>query len=361
MSGYTIALLIGGLGLLVVGAELLVRGAARLGTLLGLSPLIIGLTVVAYGTSAPELAVSVKAAMQGQGSLALGNVVGSNIFNILMILGVSALVVPLTVSERLVRLDVPVMLAVTLLMAMMGLDGAIGRGDGLILFGGAVCYTAFLIIQGRRQTQEEQGDAGAAVPSESRARRALVSAGLVALGLGLLVQGAEWLVGGAVALAKAWGVSEMVIGLTIVAAGTSLPELATSVVAGVRGQRDIAVGNVVGSNIFNILTVLGVSAALSPAGVSVPAAAMRFDIPVAIAAALACLPIFFTGARIARWEGGLFLLYYLAYVVYLVLSATGSGAASPFALGMGAFVIPLTLITLSIVTFRAFWAKRRRR
>ncbi|HUU99300.1 MAG TPA: calcium/sodium antiporter [Phycisphaerae bacterium] len=324
----TLVVFVVGLGLLVGGAEALVRGAVRVARTLGVSPLVIGLTVVAYGTSAPEMAVSVKAALADQTDLSLGNVVGSNIFNVLFILGVSAAITPLLVNRRLLRSDLWVMLTVSGLTYLLGLDGHIGRVDGLLLLGMMVAYTAWSIRQSRRENQAVQSEfaKGFGVARGVQPAALVVSLGLVVLGLALLVVGARWLLQGAVGIAAALGVGERVIGLTIVAAGTSLPEVATSIVAAVRGERDIAVGNVVGSNIFNILAVLGAAAAIGPSSVNVSNAALRFDIPVMILAAAACLPIFYTARRIDRWEGWLFLAGYALYTSYLVYTAAETAA-----------------------------------
>jgi len=336
-----------GLALLVAGAELLVRGASRLARAVGVSPLVIGLTVVAYGTSAPELAVNVKAGLAGQADIAVGNAVGSNIYNVLLILGVSALVVPLAVSMRLVRLDVPIMIGVSALAWFLALDGGIGRADGTLLLAGCVAYTAFALAKGRHEC------ASADEKTKVTGGRAVGFAILFVLaGLGLLVVGAGWLVDGAAGLARALGVSELVIGLTIVAAGTSLPETATSIVAAARGERDIAVGNIVGSNIFNVLAVLGIAGAVS-GNVPVSAAAMRFDIPVMIAVAVACLPIFFTGGRISRWEGALFTAYYVAYVTYLVLAASHHDLLSAFSAAMLWFALPATALGIGLSLYYA--------
>lgn len=368
-----VILLISGLAALVVGAELLVRGASRLAERIGISALVVGLTVVAFGTSAPEMAVSVGTAFSGKADLALGNVVGSNIFNILFILGLSALVVPLVVDQKLVRFDVPLMIGVSLLVLLLGLDGVIGRPEGVLLFAGILGYTAWCTIAGRSESpavqQEYEQAFGHSVTTElaetpGRAPRTdglSGQLGLIIAGLILLVLGAGWLVDGASELARRLGVSELVIGLTIVAGGTSLPELATSVVAAVRGERDIAVGNVVGSNIFNILAVLGLSAAVAPDGVAVADQALRFDIPVMIAVAAGCLPIFFTGHQIARWEGALFVAYYLAYTATLVMLATRSDVLPRFRLAMNGFVLPLTAITLVVIAMRALAASRTNR
>ena len=350
----TILLFVMGGGLLIGGAELLVRGASRLAVAAGISPLVVGLTVVAFGTSSPELAVTIGSAHADQADVALGNVVGSNIFNLLFILGVSALIAPLVVAQQLVRLDVPVMIGASVLALLLALDGVIGRIDGLILFTGVVAYTVFLIRQSRRETAPVQAEYEHAFGGEERKHASrLVNIAFILVGLGLLVLGADWLVEAAVTTATALGVSELVIGLTIVAAGTSLPEVATSVLASLRGERDIAVGNVVGSSIFNLLAVLGLGSIVAPAGVAVPQGALTFDIPVMIAAAIATLPIFFTGYAIARWEGAVFLGYYGAYAFYLFLDSTEHHALNEFGFAMTWFVLPLTALTLLIVGLRA--------
>lgn len=347
--------LLGGLALLLVGAELLVRGASRLAAALGIAPLVIGLTVVAYGTSAPELAVSVRAGLAGSAGLAVGNVLGSNLFNILLVLGLSSLLVPLDVSRKLIRIDVPILVAVTTLAYVLALDGRLGRGDGAVLLALAAAYTGLQVFAARRPRSgtERAGDGAGEGSREGAGGSWPVQVALVLGGLALLVVGAGWLVEGAVAMARWLGVGETLIGLTIVAAGTSLPEVATSIVAGVRGERDLATGNVVGSDIFNVLVVLGAAGALSPRGLPIPEQALRFDFPVALAAAFACLPIFFTGHRIARWEGALFLAYYAAYVLYLFLSAARRPSLAAFERAMLVYVIPLTAVTLATVTVRA--------
>jgi len=348
----TALFLISGLVFLVLGAEGLVRGASRLASRVGIPSIVVGLTVVAFGTSAPELAVSIGSSLSEQADVALGNVVGSNIFNVLFILGAAAIVTPLAAAARLVRLDVPLGIGVSVLMLVLAFDGTIGRFDGLLLVGGILPYTGFLIGHSRAS-----GDSSSAAPPHNSVENGWVwNLCLVVGGLALLVLGARWFVDAAVGLARTLGVSELVIGLTIVAGGTSLPELATSVLAGLRGERDIAIGNVVGSNIFNVLAVLGLSATVAPDGIPVSNALLWFDLPVMIAVAGACLPIFFTGYTIARWEGILFVGYYVAYTTYLILGATQHAALSTFSFAMGTFVLPLTLVTLAVLGFRA-WRK----
>jgi len=348
-----------GLAALILGGELLVRGASRLAAVAGVSPLVIGLTVVAFGTSAPELAVSLKASFAGQTDMAVGNIVGSNIFNVLLILGISATIAPLIVSSQLVRLDVPLMIGVSILMLLLGLDGGIGRADGGLLFAGLICYTGWSVYQSRKETaavRQEFEQVFGQQPAGSRFQL-MMQLGFMAGGLLLLSFGANWLVTGATDIARSLGMSELLIGLTILAAGTSLPEVAASILASLRGERDIAVGNVIGSNIFNIMCVLGLSAAVSPAGVDVSDTALRLDMPVMIAVAVACLPIFYTGHVIDRWEGILFFAYYCGYITYLVLAATIPNLGRTFGFVMLAFVLPLTAITLVLGVVRALRAR----
>jgi len=350
----TIAFLGAGLVLLVVGAESLVKGASRLAASFGVSPLVIGLTIVAFGTSAPEMAVSVGSAWSGQADLALGNVVGSNIFNVLFILGLSALLAPLVVNQQLVRLDVPLMIVVSILTLVFGLDGNISRIDGLILFAAIIAYTLYLIAQTRKETNPDvhaEYEQEYANKDKGGVTHYLRDGALILGGLVLLVLGSQWLVDSAIDIAKYFGVSELIIGLTIVAAGTSLPELATSVIASLRGERDIAVGNVVGSNIFNVLSVLGFSSIVAPNGIAVPDAAINFDIPVMIGVAVACLPIFFAGYLISRWNGALFLFYYMAYTAYLIMASINHDMLVTFTTAM-MFLIPLTFVTLVVIALR---------
>jgi cation:H+ antiporter len=347
-----------GLAALIGGAELLVRGASRLALSFGISPLVVGLTVVAFGTSSPELAVSVQSAWSGQVDIALGNVVGSSIFNVLFILGLSALITPLLVAQQLIRQEVPVMVGASLLLWALVWDGGISRWDGALLFGLLTAYLVFVIRQSRRENKAIEAEYAQEFGDGRRWDGYWpVQLLLIAGGLAMLVTGSDWLVGAAVVFAKQLGMSELVIGLTIVAAGTSMPEVATSVVAALRGERDIAVGNVVGSNIFNILCVLGLSALVAPASLTVPESMLSFDLPVMIAVAAACLPIFFTGNLIARWEGALFLGYYAAYTVYLVLAAQRHDALAAYGFVMAAVVLPLTLVTLLLVAWREWRAR----
>lgn len=350
-----IAFLIVGLILLVFSADYLVKGAANIAAALGISPLVVGLTVVAFGTSAPELAVSVMAAFEGKADLAVGNVIGSNIFNILVILGISALIIPLVVHRQLIRFDVPVMIFVSVLVYLLSMDGKISRVDGIILFSLVLAYVVFLIRKSRKE-----GDPGVIGEYEQEFSKVgqnpkwLKNIAFVVLGVAGLVIGSDRLVVGAVIIAEHFGVSELIIGLTIVSVGTSLPEVATSIVAALKGERDIAVGNVVGSNIFNILTVLGISSIVSPAGIAVAKAALDFDMLFMIAVAVATLPVFFHGYRIGRASGFFFLAAYGAYLAYLILDSTGHGALPAYRDAMLRFAAPGAGVALIVLLFRAF-------
>jgi cation:H+ antiporter len=304
---------LGGLALLVVGAAALVRGAAALAIRLGLTPLVVGLTVVAFGTSAPELVVSVDAALKGVGGIAVGNVVGSNVANVGLILALAAILRPVPTSPALIRRDVPIMIGVTAFVIVMLRDGRIGLVEGAFLVLGLVAYLGFSIYVAR--SDRRAADALASEVPVAQGPKWLDPV-LAVAGLGVLIAGAELMVGGAVALAEDFGVSDALIGLTIVAIGTSLPELATSVVAAVRGEGAIAAGNVVGSNVFNLLGILGVAAVLNP----LHAPGLRpTDMAAMAVFAVVLVPLMLTGRRLVRAEGALLLAAYVSYVGYLAL------------------------------------------
>jgi cation:H+ antiporter len=353
---WNLLVFVGGLLALVAGANALVHGASRMALSLGISPLVVGLTIVAFGTSAPEMAVSTGAVLNGQTDIALGNVVGSNIFNVLFILGASALIAPLVVHVQLIRQEVPIMLGAALLLIVLASDGSISWWDGALLLVLMLVYTGFLIVQSRRESAADTAEFDAELqPADAGAwdSRWPVQLGLIAAGLGLLVLGSEGLVTSSVAFAKALGVSDLVIGLTIVAAGTSMPEVATSLTAAFKGERDIAVGNVVGSNTFNILGCVGLSGVASGTlGLPVAPSMLTFDLWVMLAVTLACLPVFLSGREIARWEGGLFLGYYAAYVAYMILAAQQHDALPAYSAAMMSFVVPLTIVTFIVVLLR---------
>lgn len=339
----TILFFVAGLILLIGGAELLVRGASELAGRLGMTPLVIGLTVVAFGTSAPELAISLQSGIAGEDALLLGNVIGSNIFNILFILGISAILIPLVVSKNLIKLDVPLMIGASIMLYFFAWDGVISRIEGGILFVSLLSYIGYLVYDARRQYHTKSKEKNAQV--EASSRYWVWDILFVLFGFILLVVGARWLVNGAVTFAEYLGVSSLVVGLTIVAAGTSLPEIATSVLASIKGERDLAVGNIVGSNLFNIMCIVGLTAIVLPDGITVQPGVVGFDIPVMIAASIVCLPIFITGKLISRLEGIFFLGYYISFTVYLILTATEHHLLSYFNAAMGWFVLPMTLMT----------------
>jgi len=343
-----------GLGALVIGAEALVRGAAKIALSLGISPLVVGLTIVAMGTSSPEVAVSVGAALSGSTDIAVGNVVGSNIFNVLFILGVSAVITPLIVHSQIIRQEVPIMIGASVILAVMILDGLLGRAESGLLLALLVGYVVFLIRQSRAETPEirEEYEGAEARRKGGWDSHWAVQLLLIAAGLGLLVLGSNWLVDAAVAFARALGVSDLVIGLTIIAAGTSMPEVATSIMAAVRGERDIAVGNVIGSNTFNILGCLGISGVVSTSGLGIAPALLNFDLWVMLAVAIACLPVFLLGRQIGRRRGLLFLAYYAAYVAYLIMGAQQHDALDEFSAVMLSFVLPITIVTLVAMVVR---------
>jgi cation:H+ antiporter len=303
-----------GLALLVFGGEALVRGAVRLAALTGLSAVVIGLTVVAFGTSAPELAVSLAAAVSGSPEIAIGNVVGSNIFNVLVVLGIAAVIIPLPVASTLVRIDVPILIAVSVAFIALAANGILGRIEGAILLGAVVAYTIFAVYISRRESAVVERQASEFLGTGEQ--RIWVQALLIAVGLLLLVAGARLMVYAAVQIATGLGISQAVIGLTIVAAGTSLPEIATSVVAALRREPDIAVGNIVGSSIFNLLAIVGLTALVHP--ITVAPVFLQRDLWVMLAVTVAMLPIIVTGRKVVRWEGVLLLAGYAGYLYWVL-------------------------------------------
>jgi len=355
MTPLEIVLFILGFFLLLVGAEFLVRGASRLAITFGVTPLVVGLTVVAYGTSAPELAITSMASYETppQPDIAVGNVVGSNISNLLLVLGFASIIMPLVVAKSIVWRNGPIMLAVSAVLVAMSYDGEIQRLEAAFLLVGAILYSVYAIYAGRRdkQLQKIASEEVEAEPVHSTIGM-LLQLGWIVLGLGMLVLGSNWLVDGAVSFAHYVGVSELVIGLTIVAVGTSLPEVATSAVAAFKGETDIAVGNVVGSNIFNVLLVVGGTGLISPQILVVSADAMWIDMPIMLAVSVASLIVFFTGYQIARWEGCILLSFFVIYTVYRYLQGGGSSLAEPFAQIMLVLVAP---VTFGLLIFSAVW------
>lgn len=343
------AILIVGLIALTLGGDWLVRTASRISQAFGVPPLVIGLTVVAFGTSAPEFGVSLNSAWRGDTELALGNVLGSNIFNVLFILGISALITPLTVAHQLIRIDVPLMIFATALTLFLGWDGNLNTSDGVILFSCLITYLIWLAYDQIRSGGSSSHDFESELSSDNGplgVRGALMQVGIGLAALAALAIGSRFFVDGAVAIARLLEIDELVIGLTIVAVGTSLPEIATSVMASIRGERDMAVGNVVGSNLFNILGVLGLTSIVSSDGVPVSDAAKTMDIPVALLVAIACFPIFFSWRKVFRWEGALFLGYYIAYITHLLLHVQDHHATNDIRFIILWFALPFTVLLL---------------
>lgn len=307
------SLVVGSL-LLIVGADRLVTGASAIAKRLGLSQLVIGLTVVALGTSTPELFVSAAGALQGKTDLAVGNVVGSNIGNLLLILSVTGVITPLAVNPRILSFDTFVMIAAAVMVAALGADGSLSRGDGAILL---ACLAAYLWVSVK---SAKGADTDAKDASPATLPPLLPSLAWLVLGLGLLAGGSQLVVFGAVELARAAGLSELVIGLTIVAVGTSLPEIVTSILAARRGDTDLSVGNVVGSNILNVFAILGASCMLTSEGLQVPQVALEFDIPVMIGVSILAWPMFRTHRTVTRLDAVILGIGYVLYVVALVMN-----------------------------------------
>nr|BFD39642.1 calcium/sodium antiporter [Pseudomonas sp. FFPRI_1] len=342
--------------LLIAGAELLVRAAIRLAARLHVRPLIIGLSIVAVGSSAPQMAISLQATLADNTDIAVGSVIGSNIFNILVTLGLSALIIPLRVSRQLVRLDIPLMIGASLLVYVLAYNEHLTPADGLILLAALALYLVLLL----RQSKHAQRPHSPAPAGQRSFLPRFSSMLLVLLGLGLLVLAGHLLLGAAVTVADDLGLSERVMGLTVIAVSTSLPQLATSLLAALRGQREIAVGNIIGSNLFNLLGVLGFTALMAPTPLSVSPNALDFDLPVMLGVAVLCLPVFYSGYRVTRAEGLLFLGLYLAYGLHVVSFTTGMPLAGKLEHLMLFFVLPALVAFLLFSSLRA-WRRQHKR
>lgn len=345
--------MISGLLLLIVGAEILVRAAVRLAASLKVRPLIIGLTIVAFGSSAPQMTVSLQATLAGNTDIAVGSVIGSSIFNILVTLGLSALIIPLRVSRQLVRLDIPVMILAGLLVFTLAANEELTPVDGALLLVALIAYLAVLHYQTRHSRRPRTLDTVAQAPW-------LSSVLLMLGGLLVLVLAGHLLLGAAVDVASDLGLSERIIGLTLIGVGTSLPCMATSLIAALRGQREIAVGNVIGSNLFNLLGVLGLTAVLAPSPLSVSPNALVFDLPVMLGVVVLCLPVFYTGYRVTRAEGLVLLGLYLAYGLHVMSFTTGMPLANKLEHLMVYYILPVLVAFLLFSTLRA-WRRQHKR
>ncbi len=311
-----VALFALGLVILAVGAEALIRGAVRVARALGVSPFLVGFTIIGFGTSAPELVVSLSAALNGSSDIALGNVVGSNIANVGVVLGIAAVVAPLTAAMRLLKVETPLVITTSVLLWALCADGDVSRVDGAILLACFSLLVAYMYRSAKNEPPEVKEEIGL---SAGRKMPVWVACVLVAVGLVGLVGGAHIMVGAAVELARAAGVSEWVIGLTVVAVGTSLPELAAAVAGAIRGEADLVLGNIAGSNLFNVLLILGLTAAVQP--MTVPPSALRADLPVMLGFAVLLFAVVANGLRVHRWEGAVLLVAYGAFVAWQAASA----------------------------------------
>ncbi|MEB0104983.1 calcium/sodium antiporter [Pseudomonas sp. GNP013] len=342
-----------GLLLLIVGAEVLVRAAVRLAASLKVRPLIIGLTIVAFGSSAPQMTVSLQATLAGNTDIAVGSVIGSSIFNVLVTLGLAALIIPLRVSRQLVRLDIPVMIIAALLVFTLAANEELTPLDGLLLLIALLAYLGVLHYQTRHSRRPRTLDTVARAPWLSSVIR-------IVGGLLVLVLAGHLLLGAAVDVASDLGLSERIVGLTLIGVGTSLPCLATSLIAALRGEREIAVGNVIGSNLFNLLGVLGLTALLAPTPLSVSPNAVDFDLPVMLGVVVLCLPVFYSGYRVTRAEGLVMLGLYLAYGLHVMAFTTGMPLAGKLEHLMLYYVLPALVAFLLFSTLRA-WRRQHKR
>ncbi|KRP53302.1 calcium/sodium antiporter [Pseudomonas poae] len=345
--------MVSGLLLLILGAEVLVRAAVRLAASLKVRPLIIGLTIVAFGSSAPQMTVSLQATLAGNTDIAVGSVIGSSIFNVLVTLGLAALIIPLRVSRQLVRLDIPVMIVAALLVFTLAANEELTPLDGLLLLVALLAYLGVLHYQTRHSRRPRTLDTVARAPWLSSVLR-------IFGGLLVLVLAGHLLLGAAVDVAGDLGLSERIVGLTLIGVGTSLPCLATSLIAALRGEREIAVGNVIGSNLFNLLGVLGLTALLAPTPLSVSPNAVDFDLPVMLGVVLLCLPVFYSGYRVTRAEGLVMLGLYLAYGLHVMAFTTGMPLAGKLEHLMLYYVLPTLVAFLLFSTLRA-WRRQHKR
>ena len=338
-----------GLLFLVAGAEMMVRGAVALAARLKIRPLIVGLSIVAFGSSAPQLAVSLRAVTEGAPDIAVGSVIGGNIFSVLVTLGCCALITPLRVSRQVVRMDLPLMIAANVLVFALVLNENLGRFEGAVLLVGLAVYLLILLRQSQRH--------GRTFSNRGSPPHPLRSGALFLVGSAVMIQGSHWLLEGTVEVATDLGLSERIIGLTVVGVGAALPEFATCMLAVMRGQRDLAVGNVIGSNLFNLLGVLGLSAVVAPEALSISPNALSFDLPVMLGVTVLVLPLFYAGHQITRLEGLVMLGLYAAYGLHVITFTFGMPQANRLEHLMLFYVLPI----LAVILFwrgTATWRKR---
>lgn len=348
----TVLLFVVGLVILIGGTELFLKSVDKFGAAWSVSPVVMGLTVVAFATGAPELAISLQAAADGRPDLVIGNIIGSNVANILLILGIAGLFKPLNITNRIIKIDVPMVIGASLLLYFLAMDGSLSTVDGLIIIAGLILYSGFMYGQIRKdrmanqRKKEEKPDPGEPITILFYGKYIL----LLLTGLILIVMGSRWMVEAAVTIAEILGVSELIIGLTIVSIGTSLPEVATSLSSIRKGDSDTAIANVMGSNLYNILLTLGLTVMIAPGALHVSTDAIHLDLPFMVIVAASCLPLFWPGKHIGRPEAAGFLFYYTSYITYLVLIALHHPFKEHMEWGMTWIIIPATVL-LIIVKF----------
>lgn len=351
-----------GMSALVLGAELLVRYAAKLALGFGVRPLIIGLILVAYGTGAPEIAIMIDGMLEEHSTIGIGNVIGTNILNILLILGFCALIAPIDIAQKLVKIDVSIMIVISAVFYIMAIDGMISLVDGWILLAGLIGYTVFTFMESRNERPEIENEYaqefGQGTTRVSLGGRFLYIL-FIFMGIALIVIGAHLTVIHASVLARSLGVSELIIGLTIIAIGTSLPEIVTAIMAMIRKEPDIATGMIVGSNIANILGVLGISIVVLQTPIPVPEAALNFDLPFMLIVSIVCFPIFLSGYKIERWEGAVLLILFALYMTYVFLNSSHHDSLPKINAILLIFSLPLIFATI-VTLFKQNFQKDRK-
>lgn len=349
-----------GLAILIAGAEMFVRQAVWLAGLIGKSSLFVGLTVAAFGTSAPELAIGITGQLTHSADIGLGNVIGSNIFNVFFVLGLAALVQPMVVMRSTIYRDIPILLAICVFFYLLVLDGSVGNSEALLLMAVLAGYLYYLARISNQRAVVPGSDSKRGERSQS-AGRILRTFALIVVSIAMMILASQWMVAGAVSMAAGLGMSQFVIGLTIVAAGTSLPEIATTLAAVRHNQHELALGNVMGSCLFNIVAIPAAMALVSSSPLPVVNEAVSVDIPIMILAIVACLPFFFSGHRLSRMEGMLFLVYYAAYALMLYYRHVPGSVLSSYQTELGLLAVPIIVVTTVFVLVQVLRDRRRRR
>lgn len=324
---------------LIIAAEVMLKGSLGLANALNVSPLVIGLTVVAFGTSAPELAINISSLAAGHGDIAIGNVIGSNIFNVLFILGITTLFYPLRVTQKVIRVDIPIMIFLYVLVWLMSLNGFLSFWEGVFFVSGLVFYILFSIRSAKKEAKSIRKEYAKEF-SSAKTMSKIKSVVFISLGVLGLALASKFFVGSATELAILMNLSELIIGLTVVACGSAAPEVVISITAARKGESDIAVGNIIGSCIFNILCVLGFTVLLFP-NQEITRAAINFDIPIMVVSSVLCIPLFMTDMKVSRWEGAVLVLSFVSYISWITLDSTDHDAAEPFGKFVMFFLVPI--------------------